>query len=197
MAASLWVTLVDQNRKSCPNCRVKLTKLNPSVYSVGEYLRGKRRNIIDRVCRKCWDDECERCIVKGNHPIAGRMTTIPYWMALPWAPKLTPAEISLLDRICEFDIIPYLPQAVGVQANSYKDVPDSAVEYVQSRQVSVDEAEFKVHPIRDWCQENGVIVDWSWGGYQLFCAGFILPRRDGQEHDKEIRDLETIEFGVC
>lgn len=53
---NLFVREVEPNRKSCPHCGTdKRTLVDQRIFALGEYIRCKWHNVIDRFCESCFD----------------------------------------------------------------------------------------------------------------------------------------------
>lgn len=50
---NLYVRAISHKGKSCPCCKAKLD--GDTVYSAGEYINVRWHNVVDRFCRKCFD----------------------------------------------------------------------------------------------------------------------------------------------
>ena len=70
---NLYVRAISHKGKSCPCCKEKLD--GDTVYSAGEYVRGKWHNAIDRFCRKCFSKEVTQS-VKSFTERSGRSVAI-------------------------------------------------------------------------------------------------------------------------
>jgi hypothetical protein len=70
-----------KNRKSCPTCKIKLEE-NESIYSSGEYIHAKWRN-IEHFCKNCFNDFNEkliRCSVYNFEYKSYQGCELPCWI---------------------------------------------------------------------------------------------------------------------
>src|SRR5688500_15081923 len=59
-----WIREVESSRKSCPKCgSLKRTMKDARIITIGECLRGKWFNAVDRCCEHCFAEIAERDLI--------------------------------------------------------------------------------------------------------------------------------------
>jgi hypothetical protein len=76
------------NRKSCPNCKVKLEP-DESIWSWGNYIRAKWHT-IGNFCKNCYEERVAKPMIAHSGPcgcvfeyVGYQGTKLPTWMVLP------------------------------------------------------------------------------------------------------------------
>ena len=87
---NLYVRSVqDGGRKSCPSCKTKLNTLkDPYIYAIGEYIRAKWHNAVDRCCEACFSTHIRDIIhfsQRNGRPVQfqGKGEKLPWFIADP------------------------------------------------------------------------------------------------------------------